>query len=171
MLLLQKLLWSDVKVSPQSSSSIQPRLKKNHTPQKPKKMVIHLLLEDDAGVSSSPTPGPLLPLCPSPALLTPSLKSSFSAKKTITIFCQRQTNSKNTMHIMQVTAELCKLDAYFHSLCRGLRSHLFDVDAYSYSQLSNLPLLVSTGFFYTKISSSRYRYQRNPSITYNNLGH
>lgn len=54
------------------------------------------------------------------------------------------------MHIMQVTAELCKLDAYFHSLCRGLRSHLFDVDAYSYSELSNLSLLVSTGFFTLK---------------------
>lgn len=51
---------------------------------------------------------------------------------------------------MQVTAELCKLDAYFHLLCRGLRSHLFDVDAYSYSELSNLPLLVSTGFFTLK---------------------
>lgn len=157
LLLLQKLLWSDFKVLPQSSSSIQLRqcnhiFEKKHT-QKAEK-IIHLLLEDDAGVSSSPTPAPLLPLSPSPAQLTQSMKSSFSARKTIMIFCQRQTNSKNTMHIMQVAAELCKLDAYFHSLCRGLRSHLFDVDAYSYSELSNPPLLVSTGFFTPKFQAA-----------------
>lgn len=34
------------------------------------------------------------------------------------------------------------------SLHPGLWRHLFDVDAYSYFELSNFPLLVSTGFFF-----------------------